>query len=282
MKTYALENYSSLHELSLIESLGLNIGLPCKHFFVQFSFNLHTPLKILPQAYLTLHTHDANAPASPPDYCYSFTDLKRWRLDISSYRSFDDYLDSLIRWHRCNYTKSKKKFLGYGCEIRFIEMDWSEHVEQVYQLYVNTSRRYQHWLYDLNFFQEIAKRLDYKLISAWFQGRMVGFFLLQEELPTLHSICCGLDYLHSSASYAYSWMHYALIEHAITAHKYQNVDVGLSADEAKKTIGFKPVLSRMDIYSKGMTRRLLQVISHFIAATLNSEGTLKLKWRKRV
>ena len=281
MKISPLENFSWLQETSFIEQLGWNIKWPCKHFFMQFSFNLHTPLKIHPRTYLALHTKDADSQPSASDCCYSITHLTRWRLDISSYRSIDDYLEASIRWHRCNYAKSKKNFLEYGCEISFIEEDWSEYAEDVYQLYDNVAQHYQHRLYDLPFFQEIAKRPDYKLVCAWFEGKMIGVFVLQEELPTLHSILGGLDYQHSSTSYAYSWMHYALFDHAIAAQKYRNIDVGFNSDEAKRIIGFKPVPSRIDIYSKGrMTRRVLKALSHYVSATITSDAKLKLAWRR--
>ena len=279
MKSSPLEKYSSLHEFSLLEPLGLNTSWPGKHFFVQFCFNLHRPLKILPQAYLTLHASDANLPPSAPNCCYSITNLIRWRLDISSYKSIDDYLKASIRWHRCNYVKSKRTFFNYGCEISIIEGDWSEHVERVYQLYTNVANRFRYFLYDLNFFQELAKCPDCKLLCAWFKGEMIGVFILQEESPTLHAVCCGLDYKHSSRSYAYSWMNYAFFEYAIAAQKYQNVDAGLSADEAKKTIGYKPVLTRMDIYSKGITGKLLSLLSKYTSATFTQNSRLKLKWR---
>lgn len=279
MKISPLENFSSLHETSLFEQLEWNTNWPCKHFFMQFSFNLHTPLNIHPQAYLTLHTKDADSLPSEPDRCFSVTQLIRWRLDISSYRSIDDYLDASIRWHRCNYAKSKKSFFDYGCTISFIEKDWSEYAEHVYRLYDNVAKRYQHKLYNLSFFQEIAKRPDYKLVCAWFEGKMIAVFILQEELPTLHSIGAGLDYQHSSACYAYSWMHYALFDHAINAQKYQNIDVGFNSDEAKRTIGFKPIPSRIDIYSKGrMTRGVLKMFSSFVSATITREAKLKLLW----
>lgn len=280
MKASPLENYSSLHELSIAELLGWKIGGLDTRFFVQFSFNLHTPLKIHPEAYLTIHTTDADSPPGAANCCCSITNFKRWGLDISSYTSMKDYLENTARWHRCNYAKSKKTFLHYGCEVTFVEEDWSRYVESVHKLYANVSHRYSHWLYDIHFFHEIAKRPDYKLLCAWFEGTMIGVFVLQEEFSTLHSICCGFDYHHSTVSYAYSWMHYAFLDYAISAQKYQNVNVGLSADDAKKTIGFKPTSSKMDIYSKGkMTSGLLKIISRFFNPTITPESKLKLKWR---
>lgn len=281
MRAIPLENFSSLHQTSVIEQLGWNSHFPCRSFLMQFSLNLHTPLNILPQAYLILHTKDADSQPSRDDRCFSINDLTRWRLDISSYTSITDYLNNSIRWHRCNYTKSKKKFLEYGCEISFVEEDWSNYSEQVYGLYKKVAEYYQHALYDLSFFQAIAKRPDYKLVCAWFEGKMIGVFVLQEEFPTLHSICAGLDYQHSSASYAYSWMHYALFEQAISAQKFQNIDVGFNSDEAKRIIGFKPIRSRIDIYSKGrVTSSLLKLFSRFVTASITPEAKLKLQWRK--
>ncbi|MFC2049391.1 hypothetical protein ACFLR2_01805 [Chlamydiota bacterium] len=275
MKTIPLENFSFLQELSLAELVGWNIGGPGR-ILLQYSFNLHTPLKIDPSAHFTIQAIDADIPPSAPNCCFSMTELIRWRLDISSYRSFDSYLGAMKRWHRSNYKNAQKHFFSAGCETSFIEGDWSEHAERVNQLYTNVARRYQHRLYTLPFFQEIAKHPDYKLLCAWFQGEMIGVIVLEEEMTTLHSLLCGLDYHHSSTSYAYSWMHYVLFEHVIGLQKYHNVDVGFSSDAAKKTIGFSPILSRMDIYSKGqITRKALEFFSRYVSATVTSDGKVK-------
>ena len=275
-----LVNYSSLHELSLGGLLGCDLKWPSKHFFLELNFNLHTPLEFHPEAFLTLHTQDDSKPPSHPNCCFSITDFKRWRVDITPYSSFDDYLRSLIRWHRCNYAKSEKNFINYGCEVTFIEEDWTQHVDTVYRLYCNVARRHNDKLYDLPFFQTAAKRSNYKLICAWFEGQMIGMFLLQEELPTLHSTCCGFDYTHSSPSFAYSWLHYALIRHAIKAKKYQTVDIGLTADESKKVIGFEPVPARMDVYTKGViTHSLLRAASYLVTAKITPDSKLKFRLR---
>ena len=282
MRVSPLENFSSLHEFSFFELFGWNIRWPGEHFVMQFSLNLHTPLKMHPRACVTLDTRDVDAPPSAEDCCYSITGLKSWRLDISSYGSLDDYLDTTLRWHRCNYSKSKKKFLNYGCTITLIEREWTEHAERVNHLYSNVAKRYQHKMYNLQYFQEIAKRPDYKLLCAWFEGEMIGVFVLQEELPTLHSVLSGLDYHHSSISYAYSWMSYVLLDYAIALQKYQNVDVGFNSDKAKRMVGFRPILSRIDIYSKGrVTRQLFKMISRFVSATITADAKLKLNWRNR-
>lgn len=276
-----LENYSSLHEISVLDMVGLNLPWPKRHLFVQLTCNLHTPLTIHPDAYLTFHAIDGNLPPAFPSRCYTISDFNRWRLEVSDYQTMEEFLSRSIRWHRCNYKKSAKMFAEYGCSISLIEGDWSLHAERVYQLYAHVAARHGDWLYDLSFFEKLAKRPDYSLLCAWYEGTMVGVFVLQEELPTLHSICCGMDYHHSTVSYAYSWMHYALIEHAISKKKYKNVDVGLTADVSKKTIGFEPIVSRMDIYTKGLiTKGVLKLISSIVTATITPSSKINLRFKR--
>lgn len=277
-----LENFSSLHELSLPGLLNLNFSSPKTNFYVQFSFNLHTPLTIHPNAFLTFHARKSDTPPAVAKPSYSFINLNRWALDISSYKTVDDFLSNIARWHRCNFLKSKKVFEEYGCSMSFITGDWSEYAEIAYTLYENIARRHGDKLYDLLFFKTISQRPDYKICCAWFENKIIGILVLQEEYPTLHSIFCGFDYEHSSKCYAYSWMHYALIEHAIKMQKFQAVDVGLSADEAKKAIGFKPTPFNMDIYSKSkLTRGFLRAISPFISTTLTPKATISCSWNRR-
>lgn len=275
-----LEMYSSLHELSLAGLLGLHHDWLHKHFFLQLSFNVKTPLQIDPRACVTMHVRRSDQPSSMPHPSFTITQLKRWRLDISTYSSFEDYYSSLIRWHRCNYLNSQKNFKKYGCEVSIIEGDWSEYAETVYRLYSNVAEKHYNRLYELNFFQIAAKRDDYKLICAWFEGEMIGMFVLQEELPTLHSICCGFQYVHSSKCYAYSWLHYELIRYAIETKKYHTVDVGMTADESKRMIGFKPISCCMDVYAKSsILHGFFRAASMFITARITPDSQLKYGFR---
>jgi predicted N-acyltransferase len=277
VKTIPLEHFSVLQEVSVLEMLGLNFSLPFTKFSLQLNMNLHTPLKIDPRAYLVIDTKDEGAQPSFPNRCYSLSKLNRWRLDISPYQTFDDYVQSLARWHRCTYNKAKKNFFHYGCETTYIEGDWSEHAETVARLYGNTARNYNHCLFNEEYFREVAKHSDCSLLCALYKGEMISAFVLKDELPTMHSLCCGLDYKHSSESYTYSWMHYALLQHAITAKKYKILDVGFTADEAKKAIGFQLIPSRMDLYSRGkLTQAVLSAVARYFGATLSAEGKVKL------
>lgn len=277
MTAHPLEKYSSLHELSLTSWLGWTnerLKIPIS---IQFDFNLNTPLKINSLAYLVFKTRDSNQPIDP-NSCFIINQLTRWRIK-TQYSSFDEFFQSLTRWHRCNYFKSQKIFRDYGSLVIFINDDWTEHVAAIYRLYLNVVHHHEdNQLYDLSFFHEIAKRSDYKLICTLFEGEIIAMFVLQEESSTLHSICCGMDYEHSSKCYAYSWMHHELIRMAIEAEKYQCVDVGLTADQSKKEIGFTSIPSRMDIYAKGwIIRNFLKLASTFVTATITSDGKLKIK-----
>lgn len=282
LESNPLERYSSLHELSFWELMGIKSSFLKKNFFVQFSFNLHTPLILQPNAYLTFHTRDTDKD-SAGKYCYTVSNFMRWRVNIAPYRTFEEFINSRIRWNRCNYAKSQKVFNEYGCEVTLLTDDWSKHADVAYQLYENVARRHGDKLYDIHFFREAAKRKDYPLLCAWYQGQMIAHFLLVDEEPTLHSTCCGMDYQHSSKSYAYSWMHYELIRSAIESGKYQSVDVGLTADECKKSIGFEPVISSMDIYSNGLvTRNTLKLASMISHATITPAAKLKFGFGRGV
>lgn len=274
IQAFPLENYSSLHELSLGGLLGLD--RPLKKFYVEMSFNLHTPLQIHQEASLVIHVLDDDRPPEKPERCFQTKPFNRWRLDLTPYGSFEELIYSRIRWSRNNFKKTEKIFNDYGCKISFVEEDWTHLVKEVYTLYLNVARKHGDKLYDINFFTKAAKRKDYKLICSWFKEKLIGMSLLQEELPTLHSTCCGLDYLHSSKSYAYSWMHYELLRHAIEVGKYKNVDIGLTADEFKKMIGFEPIPVRMDIYSNSkVVRNILKLASFFVSVSLTPEGKLQ-------
>lgn len=272
-----LDHYSSLHELSLPGLLGWKTGWPNHQFFVHFNFNLHTPCLPHPKASFTFHTRDAQHPPLLPHCSFSITELQRWRLNIAPHPSFEHYLDGLIRWHRCSYLKSEKAFKYYGCTTHLFEEDWTPHVDTVYSLYKKVAQKHGDQLYQRSFFEAAAKREDYKLLSAWFEGNMIGMFLLQDEQPTLHSTCCGFDYFHSSKSCAYSWLHYVLIQSAIESGKYQDLDIGMTADSSKRSIGFKPIPARMDVYAKGtLQHAFLKAASYCVKATITPDAKLKI------
>lgn len=270
-----LENHSSLEEFSVTNWMGLGIW-PKLSKYVQFDFNIETPLKIHPKAFLVFKTVDADRP-SLPDKSFSITQIIRWRLEITAYSTFEEFLNSSKRWHRCNYKKSKRIFEDYGATVSLIEDDWTRYAEEAYALYSNVAKHHNDQLYDLSFFRTAAKRGDHSLICAWFEGKMVGMFVLQKECKILHSICCGMDYNHSTKCYVYSWLSYELIRHTIESQKFTTIDVGMSANDSKEAIGFKPIPSRMDIYARGrLGHYFLKGLSRFVTATITSDAKLKI------
>lgn len=275
-----LENYSTLNEFPLFPMLGIPLAWPKKRFLFQFSFNMHTPFSIEPRANLIFHSRDAGASPAKPGVCLTVSNIKRWRLDISPFSTMEDYLSQLIRWHKGNYLKSESKFESYGCTLKINDGDWSDLAESAYRLYGNVANRHGRRLYDLNFFHQAAKRPDYRLLTAWFEGEMIGALLLQEEPPTLHCVACGLDYHHSSPSNSYSWLHYGMIRWAIESGRFKQVDAGLTADESKKRIGFQPVETSIDIYSnKQVAGFLLKVLGSVVTMRLTAES--KVEWQLR-
>jgi predicted N-acyltransferase len=272
-----LEKFSSLHCISLPKEFRLNINWPKLNIFIQYNCNLHIPLKIHPKAHLTFDMQDVNMPPSQSSPSFSISDMNRWRLKLSEFKSFDDYLSSLNNNHKRNYANAKKNFSAYGCEIKLFS-DWSEHVKKVYQLYLKVAEKHdKNWFYDYDFFQTIAKKKEYQLLSAWFNGEMIAAFITLDEDPTLHSFCCGLDYNHTGASFTYSWIHYEFIKYAFQKG-YQIADVGVTADDCKKLIGFKAFPVRMDVYPKNsLAKVFLKGLSYFFNATISTKGKLKIK-----
>lgn len=270
-----LRDFSSLHEVSL---LGIaNISSQWAHFFMQFDCNINTPMTIHPKAYITFHFRDEGKLLDAPNFCYSFTNLKRWRLDISRYRSFEDFIMSSKRWYRCTYEKAAKLFKNYGCSTSIIENDWSEYAKEAYQLYANVASKHGNWIFDLNFFETLAKRGDSKLFCAWYEDKMIAVFVVQPELSVLHSIVCGLDYIHSRPSFCYSWLHYLVIKYGIEK-KYKIIEAGMTEDRSKGAIGFEAIPCSLDIHSKGMiVAPILRFISKFTSATITSDAKVKFR-----
>jgi hypothetical protein len=93
-------------------------------------------------------------------------------------------------------------------------------------------------------------------------------------------LCC-FDYQHSKQIYAYSLLHYELIRLAINAKHYTTIDVGITANQSKSMMNFKPIPSCMDIRAKNIVlKTLLQLFSRFFTTTINEQGQLKLKFSK--
>ncbi len=273
-----LEKFSALHSIPILSLLGIKSKFS-PSVSVIFNFNLQTPLLQNPQAQLTFHVRDSNQPPllEKPDFC--ITNLKRWRLDISQFSSFTNYLQKMKRKHYMRYNETKKTFTDYGAKISLIEGDWSQYVDMFYPLYMKVAEKHGTQLYDINFFRMVAKNSSYKLLCAWYNNLLIGALVLVDEQPVFHSICCGLDYEHSKNSQAYSQLHYEFIRLAIESKKYTIADVGITADQAKSNLDFQPVSACMDIWVHNRCiRPLLRGLSSIMSATINSKAKLELSF----
>lgn len=272
-----LEKYSSLHFISILNLLGIKSKSASPGFSVVVNFNVQTPVRPTPEALMTFHLRDANTPSKVASVDFCITNLTRWRLDISPYTTFTAYLQKLNRKHYSRYAEAKEIFAKYGAKTAFIEGDWSEHVEAIYPLYVNVAKKHGTQLFDLDHFHAIAKLDQYKILCAWYHDTLIGALIIIEEGSVFHSICCGLDYNHSTRAHAYSWMHYEFIRWAIEAKKYTIADIGPTANETKACLDFQPVSSCMDVWAHNrFIGALLRFISFFISATIDSQAKLRL------
>lgn len=280
-----LEKYSSLHTISLLTLLGIKSKFSPRFSFV-LSFNLETPLEPNPPAQLTFHVGDSDKSSKNgnPDFCIAH--LIRWRLNISQYSTFTSFLQKMKRKHYLRFTDTQKSFDNYGAKISLIEHDWSQFADTVYQLYSKVAKKHGTQLYDLNFFQSIAKNDGYKLLCVLYNDVLIGALVIVDEQPILHSMCCGLDYDHSKNSRAYSQMHYEFIRLAIESKKYTVADIGITANEAKSMLDFQPISVSMDVWAHNrFLRACLRFLSRFMTATINSKARLELSfhlpWKKR-
>ena len=272
-----LHKYSSSHKLSIPSLFGFKTSIP-PHLSIAFNFNFQMSPQDLPDVQLTINLRESDSrPDEEADFCIHH--LTRWRLPITHCETFEDYLQALKSNHLRNYRKTQRAYEKYGATLSFIEGDWSEHAETVYQLYLNVAKRHGSQLYDLIFFRLIATRAEYKLICAWRQNKLISVLIVVDEKPVYHSMLCGFDYEHSKHIYAYSLLHYELIRIAITATQYTIVEAGITANKAKSMMNFSPVISCMDVRAKNIVlKTMLRFFSYFFSTTINEQGKLKLKF----
>lgn len=273
-KAKPLEKYSSLHFISIPALLGLSV-FPSFGFSIVVDFNVETPIKQDPKALMTFHLRDANAMSEKKDFCIN--NIMRWRLNIHSYETFTGYLQKMNRKHYMRFSETQETFTKYGAKISLIENDWSKYAETFYNLYIKVAKKHGTQLYDLDYFRQIAKLNNYKLICAWYESALIGALIIIDEQPIFHSICCGLDYNHSKKSHAYSLLHYEFIRLAIEANKYTIADIGPTANEAKAFLDFKPVSSCMDVQAHHwFARGILRFLSTFMTVTINSQANVEV------
>lgn len=273
-----LEKYSSLHAFPLLKLLGVTSN-KSPSIRIAFNFNLHTPLQHQDKAQLTFHLRELDNSSIQENADFSIRNLTRWRMHLSQYDSFSDFLTKIKRKNYSSYRRTLKTFENYGATLSLIEEDWSQHAEIAFHLYENVAEKHGAQLYDVDFFRSIAKLDQYKLLCAWFNGSLIGMLVLIDEGNTFHSMVCGFDYNHSRKSYSYSRLHYEFIRLAIDAKKYTIADIGLTADTAKSLMDFQPVMTCIDISVRNrLIKKVLRMVSRFVTSTINEQSKLQLKF----
>lgn len=274
-----LEKHSSLHKIPILRLVGINANFSPK-LIIAFNFNLQTSLQKNTKAHLIFHLCDDHISPTGIPVDLSINQLRRWRLDIRNLKTYDDFLHHMNPRLYKKYLQTEEIFNASGVELRMMPNDWSQYADIVYQLYLKVATKNGAQLYDLDFFRNIAKRNDYKLMCAWYQDEMIGALVMVDEQPIFHSAICVVDYEHSKNARIYSQMHYQFIRMAIEENKYTIADVGITADKAKSMMNFHPIPSRMHIYaSSRFLKLLLHILSSVTYVTINSEAQLKFKFR---
>jgi predicted N-acyltransferase len=275
-----LEGFSSLHEGMLWNFLGLKIG----RFSSVISFNVETDLPREAISTLIFHSHPLDHPIRVPRVDFCIDELTQWALDLTPFKSFTDYLNQLNYKQRYNYARTEKCFTNCGCSMTIIEGDWSDYAERAYELYSNVAAKYMQ-IYDLGFFRAIAKSPTHKLLCARHGQKLIGTLVMAEEVSTIHSMGCGLDYVHSKKSFTYSKLHYEFIRHAVAAGKFKVADAGITADQAKKILGLSPKPAVIEISAdSALLRTLLRLAHLFLKISLNTRNEVRfsVRWPKRI
>jgi hypothetical protein len=172
------------------------------------------------------------------------------RLDLSSYKSFDDYMEKSF-----NGKKRKDFRRKFQATEQFgpIEMetlsDVSSVIDEIYLLYAQVLERSKMQFEKLtkDFFLEIGRRMPDKVrYFIWRrQGKAIAFALCLVEGDTLYGEYLGLDYSIAIELHLYFYVMRDIISWAI-AHGYKSiVSTGLSYAPKRQ---MRHVLEPLDLY----------------------------------
>lgn len=274
-----LEIYSSEHILSILKFIGVKTKRT-PHIKIALNFNLKTPPLQDSKAQLSFHLRDADAFPRQKKADFCIKNLTRWRVNLFQYDSFSDFLQKIKRDNYRSYRRALRAFEAYGATMSFIEGDWSQYADTIYQMYANVAKKHGSELYDLDFFRHVAKLENYKLLCVWHEGVLIGALVLIDEAPVFHSMVCAFDYVHTKKCRAYSCLHYEFLRLAFEAKKYTIADIGLTADNAKASMNFQPVSACMDITAKNpLLKGVLRLLARFTTSTINEEAKLQFKFQ---
>lgn len=268
-----LDGYSSLHQGALFSLFGRDY----LHFSCVISFNLDkAPRNDLTT--MTIYSHPVIESKSF-NSLFTITHFVQWQMNIEHFKSFSDYLAYLNHKQRRNYFKVIEHFKKFGCKLKLENDDWSQHVDRIYELYCNVAKKYIK-IYNKEFFKIIAKRSEYKLITAWHGKELIADLVYVEEGAVIHAMMGGLDYKHSKLSFAYSALHYEFISEAIRIGKYKIADAGVTADAAKHNLGFEPMPAVVEITARGIVFRMILFFANlFLNVHMNEKNEICIGFR---
>ncbi len=195
------------------------------------------------------------------------------RLDISGFKSFDDYLSKAIKSKRRNEFRRKFKAAAQSAPIELeVVSDVSGAVDEVYSLYLQVFDRSKMQFEKLTkeYFIEVGRRMpDKARYFLWRQnGKLIAFSLCLVEGDTLYGEYIGLDYSIALDIHLYFYVMRDIISWSI-ANGYKTIESsGLSY--APK-LQMAHILAPLDLYVRH-TSPLINPILKFCLPWLEPTG----------
>ena len=173
-------------------------------------------------------------------YGYTKThNLPKAELKIT-WKSFNNYLNSMRSNYRCKIVKSMKKCADANVSIQVLR-EFSSYSHELKELYDNVSSRAKEIKrepFAEAFFQNINNYLKDKsiLLLAVKDSKPIGFALLLVNDKTFLVTLIGLDYAQHQQSYTYFNLFYKTIELAIE-NGMDKIDMGITTLDPKRDMG---------------------------------------------
>jgi predicted N-acyltransferase len=177
------------------------------------------------------------------------------------WKSFKDYLGAMRSSYRCNIVKNMEKCAKAGVSLQ-VTRDVSQcSISDMKRLYDNVydrAREVKRERLSESFFHSMSRNLakDTAVVSAFKDGKMIGYMFLLLSGGTVITKFPGIDYDHNKESFTYFNIFYKTIEFAIE-RGMKKVDMGITTLNPKRDMGsnvlalnmyvkfFNPLLNRL-------------------------------------
>ncbi|HOW27517.1 MAG TPA: GNAT family N-acetyltransferase [Elusimicrobiota bacterium] len=169
------------------------------------------------------------------------------RIDVT-WKTFDQYLDSLRKRYRKEISLRKRKFQRDDVTVQVVE-DFTPHAADLERLWFNVydqAREYKRERLTKDFFMNIRQCLNGRssVLLVKKGDRPVAFSLLLFDDETLIPLFCGLDYSLNEDYCLYFNLFYNII--ALAGERdMRDIDLGITTLEPKKEIGAEVVTLHM-------------------------------------